>query len=242
MQTFMPHAPDEFNLSLPQADGVERALNDPVARIELVVGDLAQPDPAWGVDAIVNAANESLGGGGGVDGAIHRAAGPRLLEHTRTLGGCATGLAKATPAFDLEAQGIRHIFHTVGPIWPPEPDAESETAAYAMPGAPLGDAAKLGYLYEDTLLASCYLNVLRLAVQHESKVVAFPAISTGVYRFPKERAAKIAFGHVFGHFASRPAPEFPRKVLFVCFNDEDAAVYREVIQNRADWMTNRSRV
>lgn len=238
--SLMPDPSNQFNLSLPQADGVERALNDPVARIDLVVGDLTRPDPAWGVDAIVNAANESLLGGGGVDGAIHRAAGPRLLEHTRTLGGCATGLAKATPAFDLESKGVKYIFHTVGPIW--NEAGQDEAAAYAMPGAPLGEAAKLGYLYEDTLLASCYLNVLRLAVQHESKVVAFPAISTGVYRFPKERAAKIAFGHVFGHFASRPAPEFPRKVLFVCFNDEDAAVYRDVIQNRADWMTNRSRV
>ncbi|MEM9418640.1 MAG: macro domain-containing protein [Planctomycetota bacterium] len=231
---------NDFNLSLPQADGVERALNDPVSRIDLVVGDLTQPDPAWGVDAIVNAANESLLGGGGVDGAIHRAAGPRLLEFNRTLDGCPTGLAKASPAFDLEAQGIDHIFHTVGPVWN---DAGSdEAAAYAMPGAPLGEAAQLGYLHEDTLLASCYLNCLRLAVQHEAKVVAFPAISTGIYRFPKERAAKIAFGHVFGHFAARPAPEFPHKVLFVCFSEEDAAVYREVIQCRADWMTNRRRV
>lgn len=235
----MDDGSDNFKLSLPQAGGVERALNDPVSRIELVVGDLADPDPVWGVDAIVNAANESLLGGGGVDGAIHRAAGPRLLEHTRGLGGCATGLAKATPAFDLEERGVRHLFHTVGPVWS---DAGAEAAAYAMPGAPLGEAAKLGYLYEDTLLASCYLNVLRLAVQHEAKTVAFPAISTGAYGFPKDRAAKIAFGHVFGHFASRPAPKFPGKVLFVCFNEEDAAVYRDVIQNRADWMTNRSRV
>ncbi|MEM1109656.1 MAG: macro domain-containing protein [Planctomycetota bacterium] len=239
----MPDQPDEFSVSLPQAEGVERALNDPVNRIDLVVGDLTRPDPAWGIDAIVNAANESLLGGGGVDGAIHRAAGPRLLEHNRTLGGCPTGLAKATPAFDLEARGIRNIFHTVGPVWPPEPEAgQDEAAAYAMPGAPLGEAAKLGYLHEDTLLASCYLQCLRLGVEHGARVVAFPAISTGVFRFPKERAAKIAFGHVFGHFAARPAPTFPHKAIFVCFSDEDAVVYREVIQQRASWMTNRRRV
>ncbi len=235
----MPDAADEFKLSLPQADGVERALNDPVSRIHLVVGDLSLPDPAWGVDAIVNAANEGLLGGGGVDGAIHRAAGPRLLEHTRTLGGCATGLAKATPAFDLEAQGVQHLFHTVGPVWN---EAGRDDNAYAMPGAPLGEAAKLGYLYEDTMLASCYLNCLRLGVQHQAKVVAFPAISTGAYGFPKERAAKIAFGHLFGHFASRPAPEFPHKALLVCYDADDAAVVRGVIQDRAAWMTNRSRV
>ena len=239
----MSDASDEFSLSLPQADGVERALNDPMARIDLVVGDLTDPDPAWGVDAVVNAANESLLGGGGVDGAIHEAAGwDQLVAYNKQHhpGGCPTGLAKATPAFDLEARGIHHIFHAVGPVW--NDAGQDEAAAYAMPGAPLGEAAKLGYLYEDTLLASCYLNCLRLAEQHEAKVVAFPAISTGAYGFPKERAAKIAFGHVFGHFAARPAPEFPHKALFVCFNDEDAAVVRDVIQNRAEWMTNRSRV
>lgn len=253
--------PESFdNISLPQADGVERALNDPVARIELIVGDIARPYPAWNVDTIVNAAHESLLGGGGVDGAIHQAAGPRLLEHTRTLGGCPTGLAKPSPAFDLEAQGIERIFHTVGPVWPPEysPSKNSSESSqgsgtsvptdptphtpYAMPGAPLGEAAQLGYLHEDTLLASCYLQCLRLAVAHGSRVVAFPAISTGVYNFPKTRAAKIAFAHVFGHFAGRPAPERPEKVLFVCFNEQDAAVYRDVIQNRAEWMTNRRRI
>ena len=234
--------PESFDdISLPQADGVADALNDPVARIQLVVGDLTRPDPDWQVDTIVNAANEALLGGGGVDGAIHRAAGPELLEYTRTLGGCPTGLAKTSPAFDLEARGIERIIHTVGPVWPHgEPGQAAES--YAMPGAPLGEAAQLGYLHEDTLLASCYLQCLKLAVEHGSRVVAFPAISTGVYRFPKERAAKIAFGHVFGHFAARPAPELPQRVLFVCFNDADAAVYRDVIQHRADWMTNRRRV
>lgn len=247
-----PESSADRSVPLPQADGATRALNDPMRRIAVVVGDLVRPDPDWRVDAIVNAANESLLGGGGVDGAIHHAAGAELLEHCRTLGGCTTGLAKHTPAFNLESRGIQHIFHTVGPTWPPEyspqgsgtsmPVSDPVETPYAMPGAPLGEAAQLGYLHEDTLLASCYLNCLRLAVRHETKVLAFPAISTGVYRFPKARAAKIAFGHVFGHFAQRPAPALPEKVLFVCFNQQDAAIYRDVIQHRADWMTNRRRV
>ncbi|MEO1236337.1 MAG: macro domain-containing protein [Planctomycetota bacterium] len=211
-------------------------------RIDLVVGDLARPDPAWGLDAVVSAANESLLGGGGVDGAIHAAAGPELLEHCRGLGGCATGLAKATPAFGLEAAGVKHVIHTVGPVWPASSDAGEGEPAYAMPGAPLGEAAKLGYTLEDTLLASCYHHSLRLAVELGSEAVGFPAISTGVYRFPKERAAKIAFGHVFGHFAARPTPTLPKRVVFVCFDEADAAVYRHVIETRAGWMANRRRV
>ncbi|MEM6459502.1 MAG: macro domain-containing protein [Planctomycetota bacterium] len=227
------------DVPLPQTpDPAAAALDDPLRRIDVVVGDLTDPDPAWGLDAIVNAANESLLGGSGVDGAIHRAAGPELLGHCRALGGCPTGLAKATPAFDLEARGVRHVFHAVGPVWPPE----YRSPSHAMPGAPLGEDAKLGYLREDTLLASCYLNALRLAEQHGVAGLGFPAISTGVYGFPKPRAAKIAFGHVFGHYARRPAPAFPAKVWFVCFREEDAAVYRDAIQNRADWMTNRSRI
>ncbi len=228
-----------LDFSLPQADGATRLLNDPLARLRIVVGDITRPDPEWKIDTLVNAANESLLGGGGVDGAVHRVAGPKLLEHNRTLGGCPTGLAKATPAFDLNQFGVNHLIHTVGPVW-----AESDPAnpQYAMPGAPLGEAAQLGYLREDTLLASCYHHVLRLAVQLGSQRVAIPAISTGVYRFPKVRAAKIALGHVFGHFAQRPAPELPRMVYFVCFNQADAQVYRDTLERRAEWMTNRRRV
>eukprot|EP00752_Nemacystus_decipiens_P016703 g14941.t1 len=216
------------------SSAADHQLNDPVARIAVIVADITALDTALGVDGIVNAANKSLLGGGGVDGAIHRAAGPQLLEHNRTLGGCPTGLAKHTPAFDLEKQGIRHILHAVGPVWPPP-----EAGTHAMPGAPLGDAAKLGYTHEDTLLASCYMQVFALAVQHDIQHLAIPAISTGVYRFPKPRAARIAFGHAHGHLLRNDTPS---RITFVCFSDEDAQHYHDAINNRSEWMVNRGRV
>ena len=189
-------------------------------RITVIVADITDPPADHAVDAIVNAANESLLGGGGVDGAIHRAAGPRLLEHNRTLGGCPTGLAKITPAFDLEARGIKHIIHTVGPVWHSD------------------DAAKLGDTREDVLLASCYQQCLDLAAKNAIRHLAFPAISTGVYHFPKPRAAKIALGHVLGHLGRNT---LPARVVFCCFADADAAVYRETIDTRDQWMFNRKR-
>lgn len=192
---------------------------DPVERMEILVGDITR----LRVDAIVNAANESLLGGGGVDGAIHRAAGPRLLEHNRTLGGCPTGLAKLTPAFDLEALGMRYILHTVGPVWRSEADPE---------------ATRLGDLQEDVLLGSCYTRCLELAVEHRIQSVAFPAISTGVYGFPKRRAARIALGHVMGHLMKH---DLPLGVLFCCFSDADALVYREALDTRSQWMFSRKR-
>lgn len=199
---------------------------DPVERVEVTVGDITK----LSVDAIVNAANESLLGGGGVDGAIHRAAGPELREHNRTLGGCPTGLAKITPSFRLAERGIRHIIHTVGPVWhaPAGPSPESE-----------GEAAKLGDTREDVLLASCYMNCLRLATEAACRSVAFPAISTGVYRFPKERAAKIAVGHVLGYLKEQATPE---RVIFCCFSEQDAEIYRRVIETREQWMAARTRV
>ncbi|HEX7010855.1 MAG TPA: macro domain-containing protein [Phycisphaeraceae bacterium] len=176
-------------------------------RVEVVTGDITQ----LSVDAIVNAANTSLLGGGGVDGAIHRAAGPRLREHNATLGGCPTGAAKLTPSFNLADRGVRYIIHTVGPVWNRPDDA---------------DGIKLGELHEDILLASCYARSLDLATQHGCRSVAFPAISTGVYRFPKPRAARIALGHVRGHLTGH---ELPEKVVFCCFSDADAELYRQII-------------
>lgn len=186
-------------------------------RIEVVVADIT----TLPVDAIVNAANESLLGGQGVDGAIHRAAGPQLLEHCRTLGGCPTGLAKRTPPFDLADHGVSHLIHAVGPVWRGD------------------DTQKLGYTLEDTLLASCYHQALTLATQHGCRTLAFPAISTGAYGFPKPRAARIAFGHVLGYLDKHDLPE---RVTFCCYSEPDADILRHAIDTREDWMMNRKRM
>lgn len=161
-------------------------------RIRVVQGDITQLD----VDAIVNAANESLLGGGGVDGAIHRAAGPDLLAECRTLGGCPTGSAKITAGYRLTA---RHVIHTVGPVYH---------------GGTHGEAA---------LLASCYNQSLRLAEQHDLKSVAFPCISTGVYGYPKDEACAVAIKVVRDWLATHDVPEM---VTFCCFSGEDAELYR----------------
>lgn len=187
---------------------------DAAGRIEVTVGDITRAD----ADAIVNAANESLLGGGGVDGAIHRAAGPQLREHNATLGGCPTGEAKITPGFRLADRGIRHIIHTVGPVW----HAGAE-----------GEARPIGELREDALLASCYDRSLALAARQGCKVVAFPAISTGVYRFPKPRAAKIAIHRTLHHLGGQGLPE---RVIFCCFSPPDAEVYRELLATRDTWL------
>lgn len=147
------------------------------------------------VDAIVNAANSSLLGGGGVDGAIHRAAGPELVHACRLLGGCKTGQAKVTPGFRLPA---RIVVHTVGPVW------------------------RGGHHGEEGLLADCYRHSLEVAVQHGARSVAFPCISTGIYGFPSDRAAKVAVATV-ATFVSEPT--ILAEVTFCCFAESDVGHY-----------------
>lgn len=147
------------------------------------------------VDAIVNAANTSLLGGGGVDGAIHRAAGKELLEECRTLNGCKTGEAKITQGYKLPA---KFVIHTPGPVW------------------------NGGTSNERTLLKNCYNNCLQIASDKKLNTIAFPSISTGVYGYPIKEAAHIAISTVIGFLKDN---ELPQKVIFVCFSDSDLAVY-----------------
>jgi len=162
-------------------------------RLQVMTGDITRLN----VDAVVNAANESLLGGGGVDGAIHRAAGPELLAHCRTLGGCPTGEARITPGFRLPA---RHVIHTVGPVWH---------------GGDRGEPQRL---------ASCYRNCFRLAREHGLRSLAFPAIGCGVYGYPAAAAARIALAECRIALADNPALE---RIVLVAFDEAMADVLKQ---------------
>jgi O-acetyl-ADP-ribose deacetylase len=164
-------------------------------RLEVLVADIT----TLRVDAIVNAANTSLLGGGGVDGAIHRGAGPQLLEECRALGGCATGDARITSGYLLPAS---HVIHAVGPVW---------------------NGGKRG---EDQLLASCYSRAIRLCCENSLISIAFPAISTGIYRFPAERAAQIALSTTVKALETAPSL---RQVIFCCFSRESGRLHEQAL-------------
>ena len=165
------------------------------ARLEVIVADIT----SLSVDAIVNAANTSLLGGGGVDGAIHRAAGPELLAECRTLHGCETGGAKITFGYRLPA---RHVIHAVGPVW------------------------NGGNRGEDEALASCYRRAIELCQTHGLASIAFPAISTGIYHFPADRAARIAVSTTVDALAAAPAV---RRVIFCCFSNDSARLHGQAL-------------
>ena len=168
------------------------------AKIEVLKTDIT----TLAVDAIVNAANSSLLGGGGVDGAIHRAAGPDLVHECRLLGGCKTGQAKMTKGYRLPA---RYVLHTVGPVWRGGENGEPE------------------------LLASCYRSCFALAEKHEIRTLAFPAISCGIFGYPIEAATEIAVRETIAALEKNPSIE---SVIFACFNDEIFAAYNDVLERR----------
>jgi len=164
-----------------------------ISKFEIIQGDITQQK----VDAIVNAANNSLSGGGGVDGAIHQAAGPQLLAECQQIGGCLTGHAKKTKGYNLP---LKWIIHTVGPVW------------------------SGGNNREDELLASCYRNVLALAVELGVKTIAFPSISTGVYRFPVDRAARIAVKEIEMFLQKDKSID---RIIMVTFDADTYRAYKE---------------
>jgi len=170
-----------------------------LSRIRIVQDDITKLD----VDAIVNAANNSLLGGGGVDGAIHRAAGHELLEYCRTLNGCPTGEAKLTPGFLLPA---KYVIHTVGPVW------------------------HGGQRDEPQLLANAYRNSLKIASENKFNIIAFPNISTGVYGYPKKEAAQIAIKTTLDFLSEH---EYPKEVWFVILDRTNLEIYRDILHTNA---------
>jgi O-acetyl-ADP-ribose deacetylase len=178
-----------------------------MGRIEIIPGDITKLE----VDAIVNAANHSLLGGGGVDGAIHRVAGPQLLKECEGLNGCETGAAKITKGYNLPA---KYVIHTVGPVW------------------------NGGNHSESGLLTSCYKQCLKIAAENNVKTIAFPNISTGIYHFPKEQAANIAISSVSGYFVETHggASSGLEKVIFCCFDRENYDIYHQIREKHVDFL------
>ena len=172
-------------------------------RIKIIEGDITRQK----VDVIVNAANRSLLGGGGVDGAIHEAAGPELLEECSMLNGCETGQAKITKGYHLPA---KHVIHTVGPVW------------------------EGGLNNETEFLSGCYKNCLRLAVENDLKTIAFPSISTGIYGFPLEQASETALTGIFNFLKQNNSIE---SVIIVCFGNRSFNVYNQTLNNLNKQMT-----
>lgn len=166
-------------------------------RIQIHQGDITRLN----VDVIVNAANSSLSGGGGVDGAIHRVAGPQLLEECLTINGCPTGEVRLTKGYSLKA---KHVIHAVGPVW------------------------RGGLYNEPALLSQCYLNSLLLAKEHNAQTIAFPSISTGVYGYPKAEAARIAFETVVAFLRENTLPV---KVIFVVFDEDNLHLYERLVKD-----------
>ncbi|MCX7748130.1 MAG: O-acetyl-ADP-ribose deacetylase [Clostridia bacterium] len=175
--------------------------------IELILGDITKLK----VDALINAANSSLLGGGGVDGAIHRAAGPELLEECRKLNGCKTGAAKITKGYNLPA---KWVIHTVGPVW------------------------RGGGSHEEELLCNCYRNSLELARQNDIKTLAFPSISTGAYRFPVDKASRIALDEIIRYLEEYSCFE---KIFLVCFDEKVYQCYKEVLNEKKSDLEKRFR-
>lgn len=177
--------------------------------IKLIQGDITELE----VDAIVNAANSSLLGGGGVDGAIHRKAGMKLREECMLLGGCDVGEAKITQGYNLKA---KHIIHTVGPIW------------------------RYGINNEKYKLTQCYLNSLNLVITHNLKTVAFPCISTGAYQYPQDLAAKVAVNTTQEFLEQHPSTEV--EIIFCCYLKDDLTIYQKILQPLGFWQKVKSKL